>query len=44
MSGQLYRQGLFFVAKFVTSGQENRSEKPTFLSCKTLGSIKKEQK
>ena len=37
--GQWFTQVSFFVATFVTGGQESASKSPTFLSCKTLASI-----
>ncbi|KAB1065276.1 hypothetical protein [Salibacter halophilus] len=37
--GQWFTQGSFFVATFVTGGQESTPKSPTFLSCKTLCSL-----
>lgn len=34
--GQLFSQGSFYVATFVSGGQASASKSPTFLSCKTL--------
>jgi hypothetical protein len=41
MGGKWFSQGSFFVAIFVTGGQESASKSPMFLCCKTVaGSLK----
>jgi hypothetical protein len=37
--GKWFKQGSFFVAIFVTNGQDRASKNPTFLSCNTLWCI-----